>query len=123
LPSFKLGLGGKVSSGRQFLSWIGMDDLIGAIYHVINHDTISGPVNIVAPNPVSYFEMTRTLGKVLKRPAMFTLPAWLIKLVFGEMGREVLLSSTRVYPEKLIDSGYRFRYPELETALRHLLGR
>jgi len=123
LPSFKTGLGGKVGSGRQYVSWIGMDDLIGTIYHTIDNDGISGPINLVAPNPVSYLELTRTLGKVLARPAMFTVPAWLIKLVFGEMGKEVLLSSTRVQPEKLIESGYRFRHPKLEGVLRHLLGR
>jgi uncharacterized protein (TIGR01777 family) len=123
LPSFKMGLGGKVGSGEQYLSWIGMDDLIGAVYHIINDDSLTGPINIVGPKPVTYLEMTRTLARVISRPTLFTIPAWLIKLVFGEMGKEVLLSSTRVKPEKLMAAGYRFRHPELEGALRHLLGR
>ncbi|MCG6909222.1 MAG: TIGR01777 family oxidoreductase [Deltaproteobacteria bacterium] len=123
LPAFKMGLGGKVGTGRQYMSWIGMDDLIGTVYQAINDDTLSGPVNLVAPNPVTNLELTRTLGRVLSRPAFFSIPAWLIKLVFGEMGKEVLLSSTRVEPEKILATGYRFRHPELEGALRHLLGK
>jgi len=123
LPSFNMGLGGKVGSGKQYLSWISMDDLIGSVYHAMDDDNLSGPVNLVAPNPVTNLEMTRTLAKVISRPALFTLPAWLIKLVFGEMGKEVLLSSTRVIPEKILAAGYRFRHPDLEGALRHLLGK
>ena len=123
LPSFNLGLGGKVGSGEQYISWISMDDLIGSIYHAMDDDTLSGPINIVAPNPVTYLEMSRTLAKVLSRPALFTIPAWLIKLILGEMGKEVLLSSTRVKPEKIVASGYHFRHPDLEGALRHLLGK
>lgn len=123
LPSFNIGLGGKVGSGRQYMSWISMDDLIGTVYHAINDDNLSGPVNIVAPAPVSNLELVRTLGKVISRPAIFTIPAWLIKLVFGEMGQEILLASTRVKPEKITAAGYQFRHPELEGALRHLLGR
>ena len=123
LPSFALGLGAKLGSGQQYISWISMDDLIGTVYHAIDDESLSGPVNIVAPNPVTNLEMTRTLAKVISRPALFTLPAWLIKLIFGEMGKEVLLASTRVSPEKIMAAGYRFRHPELEGALRHLLGR
>ena len=123
LPSFKMGLGGKVGSGEQYISWISMDDLIGTVYHAMDDDSLSGPVNLVAPNPVTNLEMTRTLAKVISRPALFTIPAWLIKLVFGEMGKEVLLASTRVKPEKIMASGYRFRHPDLVGALRHLLGK
>lgn len=123
LPTFKIGLGGKVGSGEQYMSWISMDDLIGVVYHAINDDSLSGPVNIVAPSPVTNLELTRTLARVISRPALFTIPAWLIKLVFGEMGKEVLLASTRVEPEKIMAAGYRFRHPDLEGALRHLLGR
>ncbi|MBW2634793.1 MAG: TIGR01777 family oxidoreductase [Deltaproteobacteria bacterium] len=123
LPSFKMGLGGKVGSGGQYMSWISMDDLIGTVYHAINDESLSGPVNIVAPAPVSNLELTRTLGKVISRPALFTIPAWLIKLLFGEMGQEILLASTRVKPEKILAAGYRFRHPDLERALRHLLGK
>ena len=123
LPSFKIGLGGKVGSGEQYMSWISMDDLIGTVYHAMNDDQLSGPVNLVAPNPVTNLELTRTLAKVISRPALFTIPAWFIKLVFGEMGKEVLLASTRVKPEKIMASGYRFRHPDLEGALQHLLGK
>ena len=123
LPTFKMGLGAKVGSGQQYMSWISMDDLIGTVYHAMNDDSLSGPVNLVAPNPVTNLEMARTLAKVISRPALFTLPAWLIKLVFGEMGKEVLLSSTRVSPEKILAAGYCFRHPDLEGALRHLLGK
>ncbi len=123
LPLFKTGLGGKMGSGEQFMSWISMDDLIGTIYHAINDDSLFGPVNIVAPHPVSNLELTRTLGKVISRPTLFTIPASLIKMLFGEMGKEVLLAGTRVEPKKIMASGYRFRHPELEVALRHLLGR
>lgn len=123
LPTFKMGLGAKVGSGQQYMSWISMDDLIGTVYHAMDDDSLSGPVNLVAPNPVSNLEMARTLAKVISRPALFTIPAWLIKLVFGEMGKEVLLSSTRVSPKKILAAGYRFRHPDLEGALRHLLGK
>ena len=88
------------------MSWISMDDLIGSVYHAIDDDSLSGPVNLVAPNPATNQEMTRTLAKVLSRPALLTIPAWFIKLVFGEMGKEVLLASTRVNPEKIIASGF-----------------
>jgi uncharacterized protein (TIGR01777 family) len=118
-----MGLGAKVGSGKQYMSWISMDDLIGTVYHAINDDSLSGPVNLVAPNPATNLEMARTLAKVISRPALFTIPAWFIKLVFGEMGKEVLLSSTRVSPEKILAAGYRFRHPDLEGALRHLLGK
>lgn len=119
---FKMGLGGKFGSGRQYISFIGIDDVIGAIYHIINNDSIEGPVNIVAPNPVTNLEFTKTLGKVLKRPTLLTVPKIAIKSVFGEMGQEILLSGTRVEPQKLLASGYSFRNPDLEGVLRHVLG-
>lgn len=123
LPTFKLGLGGKIGSGSQYMSWIGIDDLIYAIHHVMMDETLEGPVNLVAPNPVTNARFVATLAEVLRRPAVLTIPAALIKGVFGQMGREVLLSSTRVSPEKLMDSGFRFQHPDLTSALRHLLGR
>ena len=123
LPTFSLGLGGKIGTGRQYMSWIGIDDVIGGIYHVINHEEIEGAVNLVAPNPVTNAQFTEILGKVINRPAIMTVPEFTIRLAFGEMGKEVLLSSTRVSPEKLTDSGYRFRHSTLESALSHLLGR
>lgn len=123
LPLFQMGLGGKIGSGSQFMSWVGMDDVIGAVYHAIRHDALEGPVNVVSPNPITNLEFTNTLGKVLSRPTSLTVPAAAIKLAFGQMGREVPLSSTRVLPEKLLKSGYQFRDPELEGAMLHLLGK
>lgn len=123
LLPFKMGLGGKFGSGRQYTSFIGIDDVIGAIYHIINNDSLEGPVNIVAPKPVTNLEFTKTLGKVLKRPTLFTAPEIAIKSLLGEMGQEILLSGTRVEPQKLVASGYNFRNPDLEGVLRHLIGR
>jgi len=123
LTPFKLGAGGKIGSGRQYMSWIAIDDVVGAVGHVLDHDQLSGPVNVVAPQPVTNAEFTKTLGKVLRRPTIFPLPGFAARLLFGEMAEELLLASTRVAPAKLDDTGYRFAYPELETALRHILGR
>ena len=123
LPTFRLGLGGRISHGEQVMSWIGIDDVVGAIYHAINCPDIQGPVNVVAPNPVTNSEFTRTLGRVLKRPTPFFIPEKMIRLAFGQMGEEILLSSTRVTPGFLEKTGYRFRHPDLESALRHLLGK
>jgi len=122
LLPFKMGLGGKFGSGRQYMSFIGIDDVIGSVWHIINHDALEGPVNIVAPRPVTNLEFTQTLGKVLKRPTMFSVPEIAVRSVFGEMGKELLLASTRVEPQKLTASGYKFRNPDLEDVLRHLLG-
>jgi len=123
LSHFQIGLGGKIASGSQFMSWVGIDDVIGAIYHTVSHEELEGAVNLVSPNPVTNLEFTNRLGKVLLRPVRFTIPALAVKLAFGEMGKEVLLSSTRVQPVKLLESGYKFRNLELEGALRHLLGK
>jgi uncharacterized protein len=121
LPPFRLGLGGMVGSGRQYMSWIALDDVVGAIQHAIVTDTLQGPTNAVAPQAVTNQEFTKTLGKALGRPTVFPLPAFAARLMFGEMADELLLASTRVRPAKLLGSGYRFRYPELEDALRHVL--
>ncbi|MFO7665690.1 MAG: TIGR01777 family oxidoreductase [Desulfobacterales bacterium] len=123
LPSFRAGLGGKIASGSQYMSWVGIDDVIGAFFHVLADNKISGPVNVVSPNPATNLEFTKTLGKVLSRPALFSIPAAAINIIFGEMGREVLLSSTRVMPKKLLETGCRFRNPDLSGALSHLLGK
>ncbi len=123
LLPFQMGIGGKIGSGSQYMSWIGIDDVIGAIYHAIKNDKIEGPVNVVSPNPVTNKEFTKTLGRVLSRPTLATVPEFAIKIAFGEMGREIPLSSTRVKPEKLMKTGYRFRNPDIEGALSHLLGR
>ena len=123
LPPFKRGLGGKLGSGRQYMSWIALDDLVGLIAHLIFTDNLSGPVNAVTPNPVTNAEFTKTLGRVLGRLTMFPVPASMVRLAFGEMGRELLLASTRVEPVRIRESGFDYRHPELEGALRHELGR
>lgn len=122
LLPFRMGLGGRIGSGRQFMSWIDLDDLVGVIFHALTCDTLAGPVNAVAPNPVINLEFTRTLGRVLRRPTFFCVPAWALRLALGEMADELLLASARVAPARLAASGYVFRYPELEGALRHVLG-
>ena len=121
LPPFKAGLGGPVGSGRQFMSWIALDDAIGAIRSLLNTDSLAGPVNVVAPESVTNRKFARTLGRVLGRPALLPMPAFAVRLVFGEMGDELLLASARVRPARLEESGYRFLYPELEGALGHIL--
>jgi hypothetical protein len=123
LPAFKMGAGGKIGSGKQYMSWIGIDDLVQIILFATTAHTLNGPVNAVAPNPVTNLEFTKTLGRVLGRPAIFPMPAFAVRLAFGEMGKELLLASTRIEPARLLSAGYQFRFPELEGALRHLLGR
>lgn len=123
LTPFKLGLGGRVGSGRQYMSWIAIDDLAGIIPHALTNESLRGPVNAVAPQPVTNLEFTKTLGRVLGRPTIFPMPAFAARLAFGEMADELLLASTRVEPARLIASGYKFRAPELEAALRRLLGK
>ena len=121
MTPFKMGMGGKIGSGTQFMSWVAMDDVTGAIYHTLTTDSLKGPVNVTAPNPVTNKEFTNTLGEVLKRPAVVPMPAFAAKLAFGEMANDLLLASTKVAPKMLSDSGYEFQYPELEDALRHIL--
>jgi uncharacterized protein (TIGR01777 family) len=120
---FRIGLGGKVGSGRQWMSWISIHDVIGATYHAISDDSLEGPVNAVSPNPVTNLEFTRTLGNVLNRPTFFSIPSLLLKALFGEMADETLLSSTRVMPAKLLWAGYEFQFPDLDASLRNLLGK
>ncbi len=123
LLPFKLCAGGVVGTGRQFWSWIALDDVVGAIHHAITHDELSGPVNAVSPEPATNRDFTKTLGRVLGRPTIAPLPAFVVKLLMGEMGEELLLASTRVVPNRLQETGYQFRCPTLDGALRHLLGR
>lgn len=123
LPPFRLGLGGPVGSGRQWFSWVALDDVVGAIHHALTTPTLSGPVNVTAPEPVPNAAFGALLGRILGRPALLPLPAFAIRLAFGEMGQDLLLGSQRVLPERLEASGYRFRFRILESALRHLLGR
>ena len=121
--AFRLGLGSRFGSGRQWLSWTAMDDLAGAYLHALTHDELEGPVNNVAPNPVTNAEFTATLARVLHRPALLHAPAFALRLALGETADEFLLVSQRAHPVRLLETGYQFRFPELEPALRHTLGR
>lgn len=121
LPPFSMGVGGKIGSGKQWMSWIALDDVVGALNFALTKDSLRGPVNFVAPVPVTNAEFTKTLGKVLSRPTVLPIPAFAIKLLFGEMGEALLLGSQRVAPERLAAGGYEFSYPQLEKALVHIL--
>jgi len=121
LPPFKLGVGGRLGNGKQYMSWIALDDLVGVIEHALTHDTLVGPANAATPHPVTNLEFTKTLGRVLGRPAVFPVPSFAVRLLFGEMGDALLLSSARLEPVRLAASGFVFRYPQLEDALRYLL--
>ncbi|MFZ1160161.1 MAG: TIGR01777 family oxidoreductase [Candidatus Sulfotelmatobacter sp.] len=123
LTPFKLGLGGIVGSGLQWMSWIDVQDMVGAIQHIVKTDRLQGPVNLVAPTPVRNVEFTKTLAGVLSRPAIFPMPAFVVKLIFGEMGETVLLGSQRVEPGQLVASGYSFQFRELLASLKATLGR
>jgi uncharacterized protein (TIGR01777 family) len=123
LTPFRLGLGGVVGSGTQYMSWVALDDVLGALHHALVDDRMEGPFNLVAPEPVANREFTRTLGRVLGRPTPVPVPAFALKAALGEMAEATLLASSRVRPERLQSTGYRFRFPTLEEALRHLLGR
>jgi hypothetical protein len=125
LRPFRFGLGGRVGSGRQWWSWIHIDDVIAAVLHCLAAGRVgtfvSGPVNIVAPNPVTNAEFTRALASVMKRPAVLAVPGFAVKLAFGEFAEEGILSSARVVPKKLEEMGFEFRYPELGAALKEIL--
>jgi uncharacterized protein len=122
LTPFKLGLGGRIGSGRQWWSWIHVDDIVGAIHHAIHTESLSGAVNLVAPNPVRNAEYTKVLASVLRRPAFVPVPGFALRLAFGQMAaEELLLSSQQVEPGKLLASGYAFRFRELRVALENLV--
>ncbi|HET7893463.1 MAG TPA: TIGR01777 family oxidoreductase [Candidatus Sulfotelmatobacter sp.] len=121
LPPFKMGVGGKIGDGRQWMSWIDVQDMVGAIHHILKSDLLQGPVNLVAPRPVTNEEFTKTLGSVLSRPAILPVPAFAVKLAFGEMGETVLLGSQRVEPTQLVMSGYPFRFSTLRASLENIL--
>ncbi len=123
LLPFRLGLGGRVGSGRQWMSWIAIHDAVTALRHIMATETLAGPINVTAPEPVTNREFTRTLARVLRRPAVVPVPATALRLVFGAMADGTLLASTRVLPERLLRSGYRFGDGSLEPALRSLLSR
>lgn len=123
LPFFKLGVGGRLGSGRQYTSWISVDDEVGAIVHALETDALDGPVNLTAPDPVRNAEFTKALGRVLRRPAVVPVP-WLgLAVVLGRELADELLGSQSVLPSRLAASGYRFAHPELDGALRHVLGK
>ncbi len=121
LPPFRMGAGGRVGSGKQYMSWIALDDVVAAIKLALANDVFHGPVNVVAPNPVTNAEFTKALGKALSRPTLFPVPEFAARLAFGEMADALLLSSQRVKPRRLEDAGYPFQYSDLERALRHVL--
>jgi uncharacterized protein (TIGR01777 family) len=122
LPTFKMGLGGRLGSGRQWMSWIHVDDIARAIHHVLRTEKLSGAVNLVGPAPVSNRECTEVLAAVVQRPAFFAVPEFALRLAFGEQAaKEMMLSSQRVVPEKLLGSGYTFRFRELRAALENLV--
>ena len=121
LTPFKLGLGGVIGDGQQWMSWITLDDTVGVVSRALTDGTLRRPVNVVTPQPVTNREFVKTLGRVLHRPTLLPLPAFAARLALGEMADALLLSSQRVEPAKLIASGYHFRFPELDGALRHLL--
>ncbi len=120
---FKMGMGGVVGNGKQYMSWVSIDDEVEMIQFAMTNDSISGPVNLVSPNPVSNYQFTKTLGRALRRPTMFPMPAFMARLMFGEMADDLLLASTRVIPRKLINAGYKFQHSTLENALQFLFRR
>jgi len=123
LTPFKLGLGGRIGSGQQWFSWIHVDDIVGGIQHATGTASLAGPVNLVAPNAVRNLEFTKVLASVLRRPAFFPVPAFVLRLAFGKQAaEEMLLASERVQPGKLESSGYMFRFRELRPALENLVG-
>jgi len=123
LTPFRMGLGGRIGDGRQWVSWISVRDLIRVIEFALSCEALRGPVNAVGPEPVDNAELTRALSRVLRRPALAPLPAWVVRRLFGQMGEELLLSSTRVFPRRLERSGFRFDHPTIESTLRFELGR
>ncbi len=119
LLPFKMGVGGVVGSGKQWMSWISLDDQVDVINYVIENENIRGAVNAVSPNPVTNEQFTKTLGEVLYRPTFLPLPEFAVGMIFGEMGDELLLASTKVLPRRLLDGGFQFKYPDLKGAIEH----
>lgn len=120
---FRLGLGGRLGNGRQYLGWISLADAVRAAHHLLEHPGLSGPFNAVSPHPCTNAEFTRALGQALRRPTLLPVPAWAARLALGEMAEELLLASTRAMPRRLLASGFAFTHPELAPTLRLLLGR
>lgn len=123
LPVFLNNVGGKIGTGEQMMSWISIDDVLGIFYHLLHHNLITGAINVVSPNAVSNLEFSQTLAHVLARPCFMSVPRPIVGVLFGQMGKETLLQSQNVYPERLLAQSYPFMHPQLEDALRHVLGR
>jgi uncharacterized protein (TIGR01777 family) len=121
LPPFRLGVGGVLGSGEQYMSWISLDDEVGAVLHLLGSEMPSGPVNLTAPSPATNRAFTKALGRALKRPTIFPVPAFAIRTLFGQMGEEALLGSQRVKPERLERDGYAFAHSALDAALADVL--
>lgn len=121
LTPFKLGLGGVLGNGKQWFSWIARDDAVNAILFALDHESIEGPCNIAAPNPVTNRELTKTIGRAVHRPTIFPVPAPVVRTIFGELGDELMLASARVHPKKLSDAGFTFATPTFEAALANAL--
>jgi len=121
LPPFRLGLGSTLGSGKQWMSWIHMDDVIGAIDFLINHKNLTGAFNFTSPNSVTNAEFSEILAKILHRPCFLSMPELMVKLLFGEMGEILLLKGQNVIPRKLLESGYKFKFPKLQEALTNIL--
>jgi uncharacterized protein len=121
LPIFKLGLGGKIGSGKQMMSWIALDEVPLIIHYLVHTSTISGPINVTSPNFVSNMDFTKALGEALHRPSFLPAPALAVKLLLGEMGEILLLGGAKVIPKRLIESGYHFKYSDLRSALSRVL--
>jgi uncharacterized protein (TIGR01777 family) len=118
LPAFYLGLGGVLGSGQQKMSWVALNEIPSIVDFIINHDNISGPINAVSPQAVTNQEFTKTLGAVIHRPTVLPVPDFMIKMLFGQMGQELLLEGVHVKPEVLLNAGYSFKYPNLTEALQ-----
>lgn len=119
MPSFFFGMGAVLGHGKQMISWVDLDDLVAAILWVLQHPEFEGPINMVSPNAVSQREFAKTFAKILNRPQILRLPAKLVSLLFGQMGLELLLSGQHVYPKRLMDAGFKFKYENLDEALNH----
>jgi len=118
LPPFRAGLGARLGNGRQWMSWIGLADAVAAILFALDQKSLSGPVNLTAPNPVTNAEFTRALGNQLGKPVFLSIPAFALRLMFGQMANDAVLSSARVQPAKLLDAGFQFSTPEITAALQ-----
>jgi NAD dependent epimerase/dehydratase family enzyme len=123
LLPFKLGAGGVIGDGKQYWSWVSLDDVIGSIHHAMVTESLTGPANVVVPHAVTNREFTKTLGRVLSRPTIFPLPQFAARMALGEMAEALLFASARLEPARLLATGYQFRHRDLEPALRHLLGK